>query len=79
MHVHAWIDGVLSTRQNYPCGTWELAREVVALLRTAPDPAHCALGLKNHGLTITGSSLPEIFDRIRGQLQVSVPMRNNFV
>ncbi len=74
VHVHAWIDGVLSTRQNYPCGTWELAREVVALLHTAPDPAHCALGLKNHGLTITGSSLEEIFQRIRGKLQISVPM-----
>jgi ribulose-5-phosphate 4-epimerase/fuculose-1-phosphate aldolase len=74
VHIHAWIDGVLSTKQNYPCGTWELAREVVSLLRQAPDPSRCALGLKNHGLTITGTSLQEIFNRIRGRLQVSVPM-----
>ncbi|MDH5769561.1 MAG: class II aldolase/adducin family protein, partial [Nitrospirota bacterium] len=33
VHVHAWMDGVLCTQQNYPCGTYELAQEVVNLLR----------------------------------------------
>lgn len=74
VHVHAWLDGVLCSRQNYPCGTWELAREVIALLRQVPDPSRSAVGLKNHGLTITGHSLDEIFARINGALRVNVPM-----
>ncbi len=68
VHAHAWIEGVPCTRQNYPCGTRELAREVAALLRTLPDPGRGAVGLKNHGLTITGRTLEEIFSRIRGRL-----------
>jgi ribulose-5-phosphate 4-epimerase/fuculose-1-phosphate aldolase len=74
LHVHAWIDGVVSTRQNYPCGTRELALEVVGLLHEATCPSRTAVGLKNHGLTITGQSLDEIFDRIRGRLLTQVPM-----
>lgn len=74
VHAHAWLDGVRCSKQNYPCGTWELAQEVVAMLRQESDPSHCAVGLKNHGLTITGHSLAEIFERIRGKLLVNVPM-----
>jgi len=74
VHVHAWIDGVLCTRQNYPCGTRELAREVVRLLHQTDDPSRAAIGLKNHGLTITGQSLDEIFGRIRGKLLTEVKM-----
>lgn len=74
VHVHAWIDDVLCTRQNYPCGTRELAHEVVDLLRRTPDPSRAEVGLKNHGLTITGHSLGEIFDRIRHRLRTEVHM-----
>lgn len=74
VHMHAWIDGVMCTRQNYPCGTKELAEEVLALLRQTPDPGHAAVGLKNHGLTITGSDLGEIFNRVRGELRTEVQM-----
>ncbi|MEE9289028.1 MAG: class II aldolase/adducin family protein [Bacteroidota bacterium] len=74
VHVHAWMDGVLSTRQNYPCGTRELAEEVVGLLHQTDDPSQAAVGLKNHGLTITGHSLGQIFERIRGKLLTEVPM-----
>lgn len=74
VHVHAWIEGVLSTQQNYPCGTYELAEEVVGLLHDAEFPCETAVGLKNHGLTITGRSLDEIFERIRGRLLTQVPM-----
>lgn len=74
VHVHAWMDGVLCSKQNHPCGTVELADEVVQLLGQTPDPANAAVGLKNHGLTITGESLPEIFQRIRGKLKTEVPM-----
>jgi hypothetical protein len=34
------------------------------------------VGLKNHGLTITGITLDDIFDRIRGKLRTEVPMFN---
>ncbi|MEW6456810.1 MAG: class II aldolase/adducin family protein [Acidobacteriota bacterium] len=74
VHVHAWMDGVLCTRQNYPCGTQELAEEVVNLLRKTDNPLQTAVGLKNHGLTITGPSLEEIFKRIRGKLLTEVLM-----
>lgn len=74
VHAHAWMDGILCTRQNYPCGTRELAEEVVILLHQTPDPSRAAVGLKNHGLTITGHSLDDIFDRIRGRLLTEVKM-----
>jgi ribulose-5-phosphate 4-epimerase/fuculose-1-phosphate aldolase len=74
VHVHAWIDGALCTQQNHPCGTVELAREVVRLLAQTPDPARAVVGLKNHGLTITGRDLEEVFASIRGRLRTQVPM-----
>lgn len=74
IHVHAWMDGIPSTSVNYPCGTAELAREVADLVRRQPDPACAVIGLRNHGLTITGRSLPHIFDRIEGRLLPQVPM-----
>ena len=76
VHVHAWIEGVNCTRQNYPCGTTELAQEVVELLRQTDTPERTAVGLKNHGLTITGPDLDEIFARITNTLQTEVPMFN---
>ncbi len=74
VHVHAWMDGVPCTRQNYPCGTRDLAEEVVRLLAEAPNPERAILGLKNHGLTITGPSLQDIFARTHGRLRTEVPM-----
>jgi ribulose-5-phosphate 4-epimerase/fuculose-1-phosphate aldolase len=74
LHVHAWLDGVPSTEFNYPCGTYELGKAVADIVRQEPDPSQAVVGLKNHGLTITGRSLDEIFDRIDGRLQQYVPM-----
>lgn len=74
VHVHAWMDGIPSTTVNYPCGTAELAREVAELVRQQPDPSRAVIGLKNHGLTITGRSLSDIFERISGRLLPQVPM-----
>ncbi|HKB84936.1 MAG TPA: class II aldolase/adducin family protein [Ignavibacteriaceae bacterium] len=74
VHVHAWIEGVISTEQNFPCGTRELAEEVVSLLEKTEDPASAEIGLVNHGLTITGHSLREIFERITGKLVTQVVM-----
>src|SRR5215207_4147346 len=75
VHIHAWWrDPIASTEVNYPCGTYELATEVAELVRQAPDPSRAVIGLKNHGLTITGHSIREIFDRIDGMIVPHVPM-----
>jgi ribulose-5-phosphate 4-epimerase/fuculose-1-phosphate aldolase len=74
LHIHAWIDGIDATEINYPCGTSELAESVAALVAAAPDPARAVVGLRNHGITATGSSLTEILDRIEPSLLPQVPM-----
>ena len=74
LHVHAWVDGIEATEVNYPCGTSELAESVAALVAASPDPAHAVVGLRNHGITATGSSLTEILDRIEPSLLPQVPM-----
>ena len=74
LHIHAWMHDIPSTRINYPCGTMELATAVADLVRVAPDPGHAVIGLRNHGLTITGESLDEIFERIEGDVVRQVPM-----
>lgn len=74
IHVHAWMDDIPSTDINYPCGTYELARAVAQKVREAPDPSRAVVGLRNHGLTITGRSLEDIFERIEGRIIPQVPM-----
>jgi ribulose-5-phosphate 4-epimerase/fuculose-1-phosphate aldolase len=74
LHVHAWIEGVPSTEFNYPCGTYELGKAVADIVREHEQPSRAVVGLKNHGLTITGESLEEIFDRVEGRLLQYVPM-----
>lgn len=74
VHVHAWIENVACTTQVYPCGTSELAENVVDLLRKTSCPERTEVGLKNHGLTITGSDFTDIFSRIHGRLKTKVPM-----
>jgi ribulose-5-phosphate 4-epimerase/fuculose-1-phosphate aldolase len=74
VHVHAWIEGTIATEMNYPCGTHELAEAVADLVRQAPDPARAVVGQRNHGLTITGPSLDEIFARVDGRIVRKVPM-----
>ena len=76
VHVHAWIENVLCTTQVYPCGTRELAENAVALLKKTSTPERTEIGLKNHGLTITGPDIKDIFDRIRDRLQTNVPIFN---
>jgi ribulose-5-phosphate 4-epimerase/fuculose-1-phosphate aldolase len=74
LHVHGWIEGTASTEVNYPCGTVQLASSVADLVRAAPDPSRAVVGLRNHGLTITGLSLDEIFDRVGDDIVPRVPM-----
>jgi len=74
LHVHAWMGGVPSTAVNYPCGTLELAWAVREQLARVPDPDHGVVGLRNHGLTITGENLPEILARVTPHLLRQVPM-----
>lgn len=74
IHIHAWMEGIPSTQINYPCGTVELAKSVAELVRQADDPARAIIGLRNHGLTITGNDLDDIFERIEGRIIPQVPM-----
>jgi ribulose-5-phosphate 4-epimerase/fuculose-1-phosphate aldolase len=74
MHVHGWIDGTPSTEVNFPCGTEQLATAVADLVRQAPDPSRAVVGLRNHGLTITGHDLDEIFARVGDRIVPHVPM-----
>jgi ribulose-5-phosphate 4-epimerase/fuculose-1-phosphate aldolase len=74
VHVHAWISDVKATEFNYPCGTRELATAVADIIREAPAPGRTVVGLKNHGLTITGPTLADIFERIEPVIEVQVPM-----
>jgi ribulose-5-phosphate 4-epimerase/fuculose-1-phosphate aldolase len=74
LHVHAWMEGIAATDINYPCGTEELARAVAELLAREPDPEHAVIGLRNHGITATGESLPEVLDRIEPKVLRQVPM-----
>lgn len=74
VHIHAWMDGIPSTEVNYPCGTYELGKAVADLVRQSPEPERAVIGLKNHGLTITGTSLEDIFERIEGRILRQVPM-----
>jgi ribulose-5-phosphate 4-epimerase/fuculose-1-phosphate aldolase len=74
LHVHAWIKDIPSTHQNFPCGTLNLAEDVLALLKTTDQPCRAVVGLKNHGITITGPNLDDIFSRIEGKLLKEVPM-----
>jgi ribulose-5-phosphate 4-epimerase/fuculose-1-phosphate aldolase len=74
LHVHAWLDGIAATEVNFPCGTEELADTVARLLAAEPDPAHAVIGLRNHGITATGTTLEEILDRIAPRLLLQVPM-----
>jgi len=73
VHVHAWMEGIPATLQSWPCGTEQLADEVLSLVLAAEDPLRAVIGLKNHGLTITGPSLADIFERIEGRLSQDVP------
>ena len=74
IHVHAWMEGIPSTDVNYPCGTIELATAVAELVRRSPDPSRAVIGLRNHGMTITGRSLDDIMERVDGKILPQVPM-----
>ena len=74
VHVHAWIPGISATEFNYPCGTAELAVAVADIIRVEHRSPHAVVGLKNHGITVTGTSLEDIFERIEPVIEVQVPM-----
>ena len=54
LHVHAWMKDIVATDVNYPCGTEELAISVADLLAQEPNPNEAVIGLRNHGITVTG-------------------------
>jgi ribulose-5-phosphate 4-epimerase/fuculose-1-phosphate aldolase len=74
LHVHAWMEDIVATDVNYPCGTEELAVSVAELLAQEPDPDNAVIGLRNHGITVTGPSLMAILDRIEPKILRQIPM-----
>jgi ribulose-5-phosphate 4-epimerase/fuculose-1-phosphate aldolase len=74
LHVHAWMEDIRATDVNYPCGTEELAVSVAELLAQEPNPDEAVIGLRNHGITVTGPSLMRILDRIEPKILRQVPM-----
>lgn len=74
LHVHGWMEGIASTETVYPCGTHELAEEVAVLINREPEPGRAVIGMKNHGVTVTGPSLDEILERVGGKILRQVPM-----
>lgn len=74
LHVHGWVEGIESTQLVFPCGSEQLASAVAELVRRCPDPSEAIVGLRNHGITATGSGLHEILDRIEPRVQRQVPM-----
>jgi hypothetical protein len=47
---------------------------VADLIERERDPSHAVIGLRNHGITVTGESLTEILDRIEPKVLRQVPM-----
>jgi ribulose-5-phosphate 4-epimerase/fuculose-1-phosphate aldolase len=74
LHVHAWMKDIVATDVNYPCGTEELAESVALLLAAEPNPDEAVIGLRNHGITVTGPSLMKILDRIEPEILRQIPM-----
>jgi hypothetical protein len=74
LHVHAWMKDIAATDVNYPCGTEELAQSVAELLAAEPNPDEAVIGLRNHGITVTGPSLMAILDRIEPDILRQIPM-----
>lgn len=74
VHVHAWMADIHSTTINYPCGTIQLAQAVADVVRESSTPDRTVVGLKNHGLTITGPTLDDIFNRLEKGFIRQVPM-----
>jgi ribulose-5-phosphate 4-epimerase/fuculose-1-phosphate aldolase len=74
LHVHAWMEDIPATDVNYPCGTEELAVSVARLLAAEPNPDEAVIGLRNHGITVTGPGLMAILDRIEPRILRQVPM-----
>jgi ribulose-5-phosphate 4-epimerase/fuculose-1-phosphate aldolase len=74
LHVHAWMEDIPATDVNYPCGTEELAVSVAELLAAEPSPNEAVIGLRNHGITVTGPGLMAILDRIEPRILRQVPM-----
>src|SRR5207249_2311200 len=74
LHVHAWMEDIAATDVNYPCGTEELAVSVAELLAAEPNPDEAVIGLRNHGITVTGPSLMAILDRIEPDILRQIPM-----
>lgn len=74
IHIHAWVENIPTTTINYPCGTVEMGEAMSELLDRNPHPERTIIGLRNHGITATGPSFPDILRRLEGRVLAQVPM-----
>ena len=74
LHVHAWMEDIVATDVNYPCGTEELRDPSPSCSPQEPDRTKAVIGLRNHGITVTGPSLMAILDRIEPKILRQIPM-----
>ena len=74
VHVHGWIEGVHCDRRQLPVRQRGARRQRLGAHRHGERPGHAVVGLRNHGITATGSTLKEILDRIEPQLLTQIPM-----
>jgi hypothetical protein len=69
VHVHAWIP-VSRNRVQLSLRHGRAGRCRGGHHPRRARPAHAVVGLKNHGITVTGTSLEDIFERIEPVIEV---------
>ena len=74
LHVHAWMRGHRGDRHQLPLRHRRAGHERRGAARAGARPAHAVIGLRNHGITVTGESLTEILDRIEPKVLRQIPM-----
>ena len=57
-----------------PQSTLTKLRLLAELLAQEPNPDEAVIGLRNHGITVTGPSLMAILDRIEPRILRQIPM-----
>ena len=74
VHVHAWIPASRRPSSTSPAAPPSWRRRSPTSSAARPIRAARSSGLKNHGLTITGPSLDDIFTRIEPVIETQIPM-----
>ena len=75
LHVHAWMEDIVADRRQLPVRHRGARRSPSpSCSPQEPDPDNAVIGLRNHGITVTGPSLMAILDRIEPKILRQIPM-----